>query len=92
MIDMIDWMSQAIITCTGFCSLYLMASQDPKARMWGGIIGLSGEPFWLITATINQQYGVMALCFVYGINWARVAYSNYKEVSKYDYRRLSGIL
>lgn len=77
-LEIIDWVSQAIITCTGFCSLYLMASQEARVRMWGGIIGLSGEPFWLVTATINDQYGVMALCFVYGVNWARVAFSNWR--------------
>lgn len=79
-IEIIDIISQCIITCTGFFSLYLMASQNPKTRMYAGIVGLAGEPFWLATAIINHQWGVVLLCIVYGINWARIAYSNWKTL------------
>lgn len=81
MIETIDIVSQIIITCTGFFSLYLMASQRCKVRMIAGLIGLAGEPFWLATAIINHQWGVVLLCVVYGVNWARIAYSNYKVLN-----------
>jgi len=81
LIDIIDCFSQGIIICTGTISLYFMASQNPKTRMYAALIGLSGEPLWLTTAIINQQYGIMVLCFVYGINWARCAYLNWKVLN-----------
>jgi hypothetical protein len=37
-----------------------------------------GEPFWFFTAFVNGQYGIMLLVFVYGVNWGRLIYSNYK--------------
>jgi hypothetical protein len=82
MIEVIDYSSQAIITCTGFLSLYLLASQDAKVRMYAGLVGLFGEPFWFTTAYINEQWGIMLLVFVYGVNWVRVVYSNYKVIDE----------
>lgn len=73
---MLDLIAQAVITCTGCFSLYLMASQDRRTRKLGGVIGLIGEPFWLTTALINDQWGVVLLCFVYGVNWARIVWCN----------------
>ena len=80
MLDILDYASQGIITFTGFTSLYLMASQDPRMRYYAGLVGLFGEPFWFFTAWVNNQYGVMLLVFVYGVNWTRLAYSNWKEL------------
>lgn len=82
LIEILDIGSQIVITCTGFFSLYLMASQSARTRMWGGVVGLAGEPFWLTTAIINHQWGVIILCFVFGYNWARVVYSNYKNLGE----------
>jgi hypothetical protein len=81
-IQYLDWFSQFVITCTGFLSLYLMASQDPRTRFYAGCVGLFGEPFWFFTAFVNGQFGVMALVFVYGVNWVRLVYSNYKVMEK----------
>ena len=75
---MLDAIAQGIITCTGCLSLYLMASQAPRVRMWAAIVGLCGEPFWLLTAYINGQWGVVALAVVYAVNWVRIAVINYK--------------
>ena len=61
MIDIIDYSCQAAVTCTGFFSLYLLASQDAKTRMYAGIVGMIGEPFWLTTAVINEQWGLVKI-------------------------------
>lgn len=86
-IEFIDYFCQAVITCTGVTSLYLMGGQTARIRMWGGIVGLIGEPFWLTTASINQQYGIMVLCVVYGIAWIRVVWKNW-EAENFDSLRL----
>lgn len=75
---MIDIISQTVIVFTGFLSMYLLSSQETKTRMYAGLIGLFGEPFWLTTAIINGQWGVIILVVVYGINWFRIFWFNYK--------------
>lgn len=86
-IDFFDYFSQVVITFTGFAAMYLLASQDPKTRMYAGIVGLAGEPFWLATALINEQWGIVALVFVYGVNWGRVVWSNYSETERIKTKR-----
>ena len=88
MIDIIDYSCQAAVTCTGFFSLYLLASQDARVRMYAGIVGMIGEPFWLATAVINEQWGILPLVVVYGVNWVRVIHSNYHEDQREKLRRL----
>ena len=80
MLQYLDYFSQFVITCTGMGSLYFMASQSPRDRLKGGLIGLFGEPFWFFTAYINWQPGILALAFIYAVAWIRVVWSNYKEV------------
>lgn len=85
MIEILDYISQGVITCTGFLSMYLMASQDPKTRFYAGCIGMLGEPFWFFTAYVNGQFGVILLVAVYGVNWFRLIVSNYKAVRSAQY-------
>jgi hypothetical protein len=83
---MVDIICQTIIVFTGFTSMYLLSSQDARTRMWAGLVGLFGEPFWLITAVINGQWGVIILVVIYGINWFRIFWFNYnaqKEEKNY---------
>ena len=82
MIQYLDWFSQAVITCTGFLSLYLLASQDPKTRFYAGCVGLFGEPFWFFTAYVNAQYGIILLVAVYGVIWIRLMISNYNAITE----------
>lgn len=77
---MLDFFAQAVITCTGCLSLYLIASQEPRTRAWAGIVGLAGEPFWMLTAYINGQWGIVALAVVYGVSWVRVVLKNWGSV------------
>tara|TARA_R110002126_G_scaffold170079_1_gene319000 strand:+ start:345 stop:617 length:273 start_codon:yes stop_codon:yes gene_type:complete len=89
MIDIIDYSCQAAVTCTGFFSLYLLASQDARVRMYAGIVGMIGEPFWLTTAIINEQWGILPLVIIYGVNWVRVIASNYHEDQRVKLKKVS---
>jgi len=82
MIEIIDIIAQIVIIFTGIGSIYYMSSPDAKKRLKGAKIGLFGEPFWLTTALIHDQLGVIVLVLVYGINWARAYYINYKLVKE----------
>lgn len=82
MIETIDTISQIVIVFTGLFSVYLMSSPKAINRRNGAAIGLFGEPFWFATAYIHDQAGVVVLAFVYGVNWARAFYINYKLVKQ----------
>lgn len=76
---MIEIISQVMIAVTGIISVYAVASLKPKMRMYAGISGLIGEPFWLMTAYNNDQWGVGLLALVYTYGWLLVISNNYKE-------------
>ena len=73
---MIDNICQLAIPFTGVIAVYLMASQEAKTRMIGGIFGLLGEPFWFMTAYNHEQWGVIVLVFVYAYSYYRIVDKN----------------
>jgi len=81
-IDIIDITAQTVIVFTGIFSIYFMSSPEARRRRRGAVIGLVGEPFWLTTALINGQVGVVVLVIIYGVNWARAFYINHKLVKE----------
>lgn len=78
MIEVIDYVAQGMVFITGMLSVYLVSSPDPQTRMKAGLIGLAGEPFWLTTTIINEQWGISLLVLVYTFNWGLVYINNYK--------------
>lgn len=74
---MIDTIAQLMIPFTGLIAVTFMSSQNPRTRMYGGLFGLAGEPFWFITAYLNNQWGVIILVFVYLVSWSLVVYKNW---------------
>ena len=79
MIELMDMIAQGVILLTGGSAIYLAASKEMNTRMWAGIIGLAGEPFWLATTVINQQWGIAPLVLWYAWNWWRVYRNNRNE-------------
>ena len=77
----IEIISQAIIAITGIIAVFLSGSLNPRIRMYAGISGLLGEPFWFITSYLNNQWGIIILTFIYAIGWGRVFYKNYESSS-----------
>ena len=79
---MIDIIAQIGVLFTGLVAVYLSASQKAKIRMYGGLFGLAGEPFWFITSYINNQFGIMILAIVYAFMWLRVVIKNYNSIEE----------
>lgn len=65
-----DLISQVAIVILGTSSIILLA----KKNKWGFVLGLAAQPFWYITAFVNQQWGVFLVSFVYTLP---VGYSEY---------------
>ncbi|MEM1153088.1 MAG: hypothetical protein AAGI44_03050 [Pseudomonadota bacterium] len=81
--ELIDTICQIWISMTGITAMTLAASQQAKRRMYAGIFGLLGEPAWITTSVIAQQWGVMVLALVYAFSWFCVFLSNYREVKRH---------
>ncbi len=64
--NMWDTIAQIGIAVFGISAIILVA----KKNKWGFVFGLLSQPFWLITAFLNEQWGVFLLSIVYVGSWA----------------------
>lgn len=66
---MIDAAIQALIAAMSLSATYL--SLHPTHQRFACFFGLSVQPLWMISTVQNHQWGMFALCFVYGGIWLR---------------------
>jgi hypothetical protein len=57
------------------CSSIWLISRKEKWSCWGFIIGLMGQPFWLIASIQSKQWGILFLTFVYIYSWSQGVYN-----------------
>lgn len=62
---MLDVIAQLGVGILGSSAVILIA----KKNKWGFVVGLLSEPFWFITAFLNQQWGVFFLSIIYACIW-----------------------
>lgn len=62
---------QTVIFITGFFAIWLSQDERSHFRKYACIFGLVGQPFWFYTSFMMEQWGIMALTFIYTIAWAR---------------------
>jgi len=74
----LDQGSQVGLAVFTIVAIYLSASSDPRWRMTAGIVGLCGEPFWIATAFMNQQWGIGIVAVFISFGWWRL-YSKSKK-------------
>ena len=60
-----DIIAQVGIFLFGILAIILVA----RKNKWGFVFGLLSQPFWYITAYVNDQWGVMFLNVVYTGSW-----------------------
>jgi nicotinamide riboside transporter PnuC len=63
--QMWDLVAQIGILIFGVSSILLVA----KKNKWGFVIGLISQPFFLLTALINQQWGLFGASIAYTFSW-----------------------
>lgn len=64
-------MEQLAIAITGCVAIWLANDQRQPWRKWASVFGLVGQPFWFYSAFIAEQWGILALSFVYTAAWVR---------------------
>lgn len=49
----------------GLTALYMATGHNTRARRWAPIVGLCGQPFWLLFSAQTQAWGLFTLSLVY---------------------------
>ncbi len=66
MVGYLDQISQVALVILGPLAITLVA----KKNRWGFVIGLLSQPFWFLTAYLNQQWGVFLVSVVFTGSWS----------------------
>lgn len=65
------------IAMTGAVAIFLSQDRRASVRRYACIFGLLGQPFWFYSTWQAEQWGTFALCFLYGLSWARGFWNNW---------------
>jgi hypothetical protein len=64
-------LDQIIIGVCGLASVWLSQSGDWRQMRYACIFGLCAQPAWFYATWQAEQWGILALTFVYTAGWAR---------------------
>ena len=82
-------MEQVAIAVTGVLAIWMSQSPSERARFAAPFFGLLGQPFWMYTTFVAEQWGIFILTFFYTLAWARGAWRVY---TIYVYRKNMSVL
>lgn len=66
-----DDISQIIILLFSGSTIFFLASESKRLRKIGFLVGIVGEPAWIYTTIVNEQWGILCLSIWYTINFVR---------------------
>lgn len=58
----------------GASAIWLVGRKE-EWRRWGYIMGLLGQPFWIVSAIQNEQWGILAMTMFYLYSWSQGIYN-----------------
>lgn len=62
----LDLISQIGVAFFGIIAIILVA----RKNKWGFVFGLASQPFWILTAYVNKQWGIQLLNMIYIFTWS----------------------
>lgn len=75
-------MNQILLAIFGLGAVYMsMVSTKPRHRRWAPVVGLAGQPFWLIATISAHQWGMVAVCCCYTALYARGAWMAWRGLA-----------
>lgn len=74
-------MIQLSLALFGLTALWLAMGKSEKGRKWAPVIGLAGQPCWLLFAVQSQAWGLFVLSLAYSAVYARGAWVQWKAHS-----------
>jgi hypothetical protein len=66
---------QVAIGVTGVMAIILLHAKKPSVRRWSPVVGLAGQPFWLLISYNTQAWGMLFVSCLYTAVWAIGAYA-----------------
>lgn len=68
---------QVGIAIFGVIAVALTQDSRENWRRWACVFGMAGQPFWFWSAAHAHQSGVLLVCCLYTLAWARGIYTNW---------------
>ncbi|MCK4814714.1 hypothetical protein KA005_03005 [bacterium] len=62
-------MDQVFIALTGAVAIWLTQQKREGWKKYACLFGIAGQPFWFYSAYMTEQWGILALTFVYTYSW-----------------------
>lgn len=69
--------TQIGIALFGLIALALAQSQSAARRRYAPIFGLAAQPFWVASALVSEQWGILILTLLYSAIWLRWAWTQW---------------
>lgn len=71
-------MIQLALAFFGLTALYMATGHNTRARRWAPLVGLAGQPFWIIFAVQAGAWGLLALSIAYSAVYVRGAWIQWR--------------
>lgn len=77
--EALDLITQSIITGCGGTAIWLINSRSERARAWGVIFGLCGQPAWYVQLVLHDQWLMLPVYAFYTAAWLKGLRVNWLE-------------
>ena len=64
-------MDQVAIAFTGVIAIWLSQDERSNFRKYACLFGITGQPFWMYSAIVAEQWGILTLTFFYTWAWIK---------------------
>lgn len=71
-------MIQFALAFFGLTALYMATGHNPIARRWAPLVGLCGQPFWILFSLGAEAWGLLALSLAYSAVYVRGAWLQWR--------------
>lgn len=70
---------QFALAAFGLTALWMATGRSAAARRWAPVVGLAGQPFWLLFAWRSDAWGLLLLSLAYTAVYARGAWVQWRR-------------
>lgn len=71
-------MIQLALAFFGLSALWMATGRNERARRWAPLVGLCGQPFWIVFAVQASAWGLLALSLAYSAVYVRGAWVQWR--------------
>jgi hypothetical protein len=70
---------QLALAFFGLSAMWMALGKSTRARRWAPIVGLCGQPFWMVFAVQAEAWGLLVLSFAYSAVYLRGAWVQWRH-------------